>query len=454
MVERKFLKAQNEFSLFDTDDKILVGFSGGSDSVLLVILLLKFKKNLKIKEIVLAHINHMLRGEDSFKDEEFCKEFAKKHNLKIFVKRVDVKEISKKEKKSIEETAREIRYSFFNEILEKEKLNKIATGHHLSDLAETMTLWFIQGNKKGLKGFKPKEGKIVRPLYFIKKEEIEDYLKDRKIDYRVDVSNIEIKYLRNKVRHQLIPKMKEINPSLEESLMKMSNFLHLDDEFLEKESEKLLSSFDERIDLQELKKYNLALIYRALQKWIHKKTGVYISYSQLIDILDLITKDGSKTFYIGKDYLLVKEYNSIFIKKSSQLDEKKYFEYKFKIGETLYIKELGMVVKSFKKEKVNIEELAKKDNLECFDIPNFKGDEEFIIRSRKEGDRFVPFGKKTEKKLKDILIDLKISKYMRQNIPLLVFRNKILWVIGYKRSAYFPVKPDSKNIVCFEFKEV
>ncbi len=454
MVEKKFLQAQNEFSLINPNDKILVGFSGGSDSVLLTILLLKFKKTLKIKDIVLAHLNHLLRGEDSFKDEEFCKEFAKNHNLKIFVKRVDIKKIAEKEKKSVEEIAREERYKFFNKILQKENLSKIATGHHLSDLAETMTLWFIQGNKKGLKGFKAKEGRIIRPLYFLKKEEIENYLKEKKISFQTDISNVETKFLRNKVRHEVIPKMKEINPSLEESLMRLSNFLQIDDEFLEKESKKLLSKFDEKIDIKELKRYDLALIYRIIQNWIYNKTKIYISYSQLMDILEFINKSGTKIFNIGGDYLLVKEYNNISIKKSSQLGEKKYFEYKFKIGETLYIKELNMIIKSYKKSSVNIEELIKKDNLECFDIPDYKKDEEFIIRSRKRGDKFIPFGKKTEKKLKDILINLKIPKNMRENIPLLVFRNKILWVIGYQRSAYFPIKNDSKNLVCFEFKEV
>ena len=454
MIEKKFLQAQNQFNLINPNDKILVGFSGGSDSVLLTLLLLKFQNTLKIKEIVLAHLNHLLRGEDSFKDEQFCEEFAKKYNLKIFTKRVDIRNIAEKEKKSIEEVAREERYKFFNEILEKENLNKVATGHHLSDLAETMTLWFIQGNKKGLKGFKAKEGNIIRPLIFIKKEEIESYLKQNKIPYRIDITNIETKYLRNKVRHEIIPKMKEINPSLEESLLRLSNFLHFDDEFLEKESKKLLSKFDEKIDLKELKKYDLALIYRILQKWIYNKTNVYISYSQLMDILNFIEKSGTKIFNIGGDYLLVKEYNNIFIRKSSQLGEKKYFEYKFKIGETLYIKELNMIVKSYRKDKIDIGDLAKKDNLECFDIPDYEENEEFIIRNRKKGDKFIPFGKKTEKKLKDILINLKIPKNMRENIPLLVFRNKILWVIGYKRSAYFPVKKDSKNLVCFEFKEV
>ncbi len=454
MVEKKFLKAQNEFSLINLDDKILIGFSGGSDSVLLTTLLLKFKKTFKIKDIVLAHINHLLRGEDSFEDEKFCKEFAKKHNLKIFIKRVDINSIVQKEKKSIEQVAREERYKFFNEILKKEDLNKIATGHHLSDLAETMTLWFIQGNKKGLKGFKAKEGNIIRPLYFLKKEEITNYLKKNKIHYRTDISNVETKFLRNKVRHEVIPKMKEINPSLEDSLLKLSNFLHIDDEFLEIESDKILSQLNEKIDINQLKKYHLAIIYRVLQKWIEKKTDVYISYSQLNELLKILNVGGTKKINIGKDYLVVKEYNNISIKKSNQLDEKKYFEYKFKIGETVYIKELNMVIKSFKKEKVNIEELAKKDNIECFDIPDYKEDEEFIIRTRKKGDKFVPFGKKSEKKLKDILINLKIPKNMRENIPLLVFRNKILWVIGYKRSAYFPVKRDSKNLVCFEFKEV
>ncbi|MFN3787977.1 MAG: tRNA lysidine(34) synthetase TilS [Sulfurihydrogenibium azorense] len=449
MIEKKFLKAVEDFYLIQPKDKILIAFSGGPDSVVLSFLLKKFQAYFKIEKISLAHLNHSLR-EESDKDEEFCKDFGQKYDVPIFTKKVDVKSVAKKEKKSIEEAGREERYKFFKEIMEKENFNKLATAHHLSDLVETLFLWFIQGNKKGLKGFKPNEENIIRPLYYIKKEELLEYCHKNDLPHVIDKSNFDKRYLRNKVRLDLIPIAKEINHSLEESLLRLSFFQSLDEDFLEIYSKDILKSLQEKdyIDLNYLNTIHEAVKYRVITNWIYEKTGIYPSYQNILNILKLLKMGGTKALHLQENLQLIKEYDKLYLNYTQKV-EKSYKEYKLKIGQTIFIKEQGISLTAFKPTEKDLEEMKKSKCIECFDIDT----DEFTVRFRKEGDRFLPFGMKREKKLKDVFIDLKIPKNMRNSIPLLVFGDKILWIVGYKRSAYYPVTENSQNLICFKVKE-
>lgn len=445
-VEKKFLQCIKDFNLISENDKILVAYSTGADSSALAFLLTKLKEYLKIGKIALAYLNHSIRKE-SDEEEIFAKQFAEKLGVEVFTKKVNIPYLSKKEKKSIEQKAREERYRFFTEILQEEGFNKIATGHHLSDLAETMVLWFIQGNKKGMIGFKPKEGSIIRPLYYLKKKEIFEYVKENRIPYREDITNKSVDYLRNKVRIEIIPELKKINNSLENSLMVLSNLAFVDEEFFSLQIEKF--NFEEKtLNLSGIPD---AIYYRVLDKWIYHQINCKISYNQIWQLI----KNRKKRKYklkICKNYYLIKE-NEIYILKIERKKEKVNYYYEIKAGDEVLVKEANTKIKSYITDIKNLSDIKNEKKIVCFDIGKIDKDTKFIIRNRKKGDRFKPFGS-SEKKLKDVMIDLKIPADMRDSIPLVVFQDKILWVAGYKRSAYFPINEKSKNVICFEIKEV
>lgn len=206
---REILKVNKKYNLIEINDIIVVGFSGGPDSVFLMEMLKKLKNFINFK-IYLVHINHLLRGEDADSDEKFSIEYAKKNNLEIFIKRIPVKEISKEVGKTLEEVGREERYKFFSEIYKKVEANKIATAHNKDDQIETFLFKLIRGTSlQGLEGIKVKNNNIIRPISEIYKKDILEYLNKNEIQYKIDKTNFENEFTRNSIRLDLIPFIEE-----------------------------------------------------------------------------------------------------------------------------------------------------------------------------------------------------------------------------------------------------
>ena len=206
---REILKLNKKYNLIENNDTIVVGFSGGPDSVFLVEMLKKLQYFFNFK-IYLVHINHLLRGEDADSDENFSFEYAKKNNLEIFIKRIPVKEIAKEVGKTLEEVGREERYKFFSEIYEKVGANKIATAHNKDDQIETFLFRLIRGTSlQGLEGIKIKNNNIIRPISEIYKKDILEYLNKNEIQYKIDKTNFENEFTRNSIRLNLIPFIEE-----------------------------------------------------------------------------------------------------------------------------------------------------------------------------------------------------------------------------------------------------
>lgn len=239
MLEEKVRKTIREYNLIEKNDSIVVGVSGGPDSMTLLSILLKLKEEFNLK-IYVAHVNHMLR-ENAIKDEEYVKEFCEKNNIEIFIKKANISEIAQKEKIGLEEAGRNVRYNFFEEVLKKTESNKIAIAHNLNDKVETIIMNTLRGSGvSGLKGIEAKRKKYIRPLIEVERYEIEKYCIENKINPRHDESNDENTYTRNKIRNIVIPYIKnEFNPNIIKTLNRLSEIIKEEDEYVQSETEKI-----------------------------------------------------------------------------------------------------------------------------------------------------------------------------------------------------------------------
>ena len=239
MLEEKVRKTIREYNLIEKNDSIVVGVSGGPDSMTLLSILLKLKEEFNLK-IYVAHVNHMLR-ENAIKDEEYVKEFCEKNNIEIFIKKANISEIAQKEKIGLEEAGRNVRYNFFEEVLKKTESNKIAIAHNLNDKVETIIMNTLRGSGvSGLKGIEAKRKKYIRPLIEIERYEIEKYCIENKINPRHDESNDDNIYTRNKIRNIVIPYIKnEFNPNIIKTLNRLSEIIKEEDEYVQSETEKI-----------------------------------------------------------------------------------------------------------------------------------------------------------------------------------------------------------------------
>ncbi|MFN7064706.1 MAG: tRNA lysidine(34) synthetase TilS [Aquificaceae bacterium] len=261
---RKVVSLQRSKRLIPQGARLLIAFSGGVDSVALTLSLMELKDFLQWQRLALAHINHGIRGEETQRDEAFCIDFAKRKGLEIFVRRLRMDTA----RGNLEARARELRYKALEEILQKEGFHLTATAHHLNDLVETIILWLVRGSgREGLLGFEEREGSIIRPLYLVKRQEIENYVRLKGEAWVEDSTNYNLSIPRNLIRHKVIPELKSINPNLEESILRLREIL--------KEEEQILNSITEESLKGGLDRKAFLKLPRAIQRrLVHKVYGL------------------------------------------------------------------------------------------------------------------------------------------------------------------------------------
>ena len=434
---REILKVNKKYNLIEINDIIVVGFSGGPDSVFLVEMLKKLKNFINFK-IYLVHINHLLRGEDADSDEKFSIEYAKKNNLEIFIKRIPVKEISKEVGKTLEEVGREERYKFFSEIYKKVEANKIATAHNKDDQIETFLFKLIRGTSlQGLEGIKVKNNNIIRPISEIYKKDILEYLNKNKIQYKIDKTNFENEFTRNSIRLDLIPfieeryniKFKDKIFSLIEEIREnnQNNSLNLTD----------YTDLENRIILEEIKFLSNFDKKKLFSLFLNQK-NIEVNKNKIDEINSLIKSNGTKKIDLDKSYRVVKDYTHLYI-------EEKKENYTINNSVTQLKIPSEQIFDNFK-ISVNI--------VENLDIPRKKNqylldalyNDIIKVRYRKEGDRIF-LDEKHSKKIKEVFINQKIPKDMRDRLPIFLYNNKIFWIYNVKK-AYIPKinKNESKLI--------
>ena len=327
-MEEKVLKTIKKYELIKSGDNIVLGISGGPDSICMLYILNSLKKDLNFN-IYVAHINHMLR-ENAKLDEEYVKNTCEKLNITVYIKHIKIKEIAEKEKRGIEETGRKVRYKFFEEILRKTNSNKIATAHNLNDSIETIILNIIRGTGiSGLAGIEPiRENKFIRPLIECERKEIEEYCKLNKLEPRIDESNYENKYNRNKIRNICIPYLqKELNSNVIKNISRLTEIANEEQKYIEKNVEKsfnkiCIENTENKIilDLKMFVKEELVIKRRLILYTINKLIGTTINIEKINidDIIKLCERN------IGNKFLVPTKGIKVFVKKGKIEISKSY----------------------------------------------------------------------------------------------------------------------------------
>ena len=234
-MKQKVMETIKKYNLINSKDKIVLGVSGGPDSIAMLDILRQIKDEMNF-EMYVAHINHNIRGKEADADEEYVKKYCEKYNIKCFSKKIDVLTIAQDKKIGTEEAGREVRYNYFEEVLIETKSNKIAIAHNKNDKVETIIMHILRGSGiSGLKGIEPKrDEKYIRPLIECDRTEIEKYCEDNKLNPRIDKTNFENEYTRNKIRNIVIPYIKqEFNPNIIETITRLSDVIASEDRYIE-----------------------------------------------------------------------------------------------------------------------------------------------------------------------------------------------------------------------------
>lgn len=406
-------------SLVENGDRIVVGFSGGPDSVFLVEMLLKLREKVDF-DIVLVHINHLLRGEEAQRDEDFSINYGKSKGLKVFARKINITSLGKEKGLSLEEAGREARYSFYKEVLEKSNSNKIALAHNKDDQIETFMFRLTRGTGlSGLEGIATKRDRYIRPISEIYKSEIVNYLDENNISYCIDSTNLENEFTRNSIRIDLIPFIeKRYNPKFKDKIFSLIEEIRDINIFIEKEIEQF--SYDETINIESILKFPKSIRGKILSKYLYKY-GLEVNRKKISLIESILEKGGSQEISLDSQYILKKEYNILKIQKINLIKnniEEVTFTIPNKIKYGDYIIEAEYVERG-------------EQNKNCF-YTNLKLGDTLIVRGRKDGDKIIPTGMKGEKKLKEIFINEKIGKEKRDSIPLIVHNDNIVWIAGVR----------------------
>lgn len=425
-------KLQNHSNLnfqFLKEKKLLLATSGGLDSMVMLHLFQKLKY-----KIAIAHCNFQLRGLESFEDQNFVKEYAVTNNIPIFTTQFDTKNFAKDYKLSTQVAARNLRYDWFYELLEIEKFDFILTAHHADDNLETFIINLSRGTGlDGLVGIPEINDKIIRPLLILSRQEIENYAKKNNLLWREDSSNASDNYLRNKIRHHVIPSLKEINPNFLDSFHKTQSYLQEAQTMVEDATimiyQQVAKEVGDEIHFDLLKLKTLPNFKTYLYQWLQE-----FGFSAWNDIYNLIDSQSGKVVY-SDDYQIIKNRSQLVLAPISVSENEIYFikknQFEVKIPINLSI--------------CKVTDICDASNSTIF-VDEDKLSFPLEIRKWIEGDNFHPFGMNGKsKKVSKFFKDEKLSILEKQQIWILKSDNQIVWIIGLRQDERFKIENTTIN---------
>ncbi len=436
-----------EHHLVDPSDTLLVGVSGGADSVCLLHILINLRNSLGI-DLHIVHLNHQLRGAESDADANYMKDMAKKLGINCTVEACDVKSYQSEHGCSLEEAAREARYSFFTEVAERIGASAVAVGHTANDQAETIIMHMIRGTGlSGLQGMRPlfqwglpesRTFTVIRPLLEVTRDETYLYCDTMNLEPRFDSSNLSLEYLRNRIRAEVMPKLVEYNPNVVEGFSRMARLIAEDVTYLDGEVKRVFGSVVENapggiaLDNQAFAELPLPLGRNLLRTVLSELIGSLrdIEMVHIESIMEVMARPAGKELSLPYGFTLYGDYEKTFITSGENplsLLPEIQGEWQVQIpGETTVP---GWKITS----DVLIgppEKIDEGDFIAFFDIDLTGGN--LTVRTRKDGDRFQPLGMDDSKKLQDFMVDAKIPRVWRDSVPLVCSGDRILWVVGWR----------------------
>ncbi len=459
-----------QHKMIEDGETVLVAVSGGADSLALLHGLSTLRSQLKC-QLHVAHLNHCLRP-DADADADFVRQHAVDLRLPCTIQRMEILHLAQQWKLSVEAAGRSARYQFYESVITEIDATKVALGHHQDDIAETVLMNLIRGSgATGLKGIAPvRDAKFIRPLAGFTRQQIEAFLTSIGVVPRHDTTNTDTRYLRNRIRHELIPRLENAyNPNIKTGLTRTADVLRAESEYLDTAAREAFEACRVQgphknvvLDRVAFRKHHIALQRRMLRQSVSEMSGdmsdLYFTHCE--KMLHLIEAEASNAVLVLPNGLQFRRaYQQLIIERKPV--ETGNFAYpvvpvgktSIEVLNTEITAELGNIASCptlalpdgkfeaiFDYEKIR--QVFAEPSLEAFPL---------TVRNRRQGDRFQPYGMRGTKKIKDFLIDAKVPRYERDSIPLLVCGDQILWIIGYTTSEVFKIESDTRQYLYLRY---
>ncbi len=458
-MEARFVQEMHRFisqhTMIEKCETVLVAVSGGADSLALLYGLHALHTHLNC-HLHVVHLNHCLR-DDSAADAEFVSDHAARLGLPFTDHTADLPRLREQWKLSVETAGRRARYEFYESVCAEVGATKVALGHHKDDMAETVLMNLLRGTgSSGLKGISPiRDGKYIRPLAMFTRQEIEAFLTSIDLVPQEDPTNTDRYYLRNRIRHELIPRLEnDYNPNIRAGLSRTAEILGAESEYLDAIAHeafdkcRLLRSQSTGImlDREAFLQHHIVLQRRILRHAVSEVLGQLsdFSFQHCQAILNIITGDKpNAVFTLSSEFQFKRAYHQLIFERTSVAAED--FVYPINVPGKTYISALNAEITTslYDYDQDNVSTLPDGIFEAMFDYS--KVDSPLEVRNRRQGDRFHPHGMKGTKKIKDFLVDSKVPRYERDRIPLLVCGDEIMWIIGFTTSEKFKIKPETQR---------
>jgi tRNA(Ile)-lysidine synthase len=445
--------------------KLVVAVSGGPDSVCLLHILARLQKRLKVS-LHIAHLNHQLRGAESEADAKYVSALSHQLGIPATIEGREVKGYQAEHRLSLEEAAREVRYGFLAEVAKTIGTNLVAVGHTRDDHIETILLHLIRGTgTRGLRGLQPytewksKTGStiVIRPLLEISHEEAEDYCRSHKLKPRTDATNISLSPLRNRVRHQLLPLLKNYNPGIAQALLRTAQIASDDIDFLDKEVTRLWDKVAQEqpnaiiLDKKKIDRLPPTMKRYLLRAAVERMLGSAkdIEMRHIEEVISALDKPAGKRLSLPQGLIFSLEYDRYLLASDpTALSPLPVLNGEFQLKIPGKTKLPGWHIEA---AVINREGMAEKGDFTAY-LDLEKAGDRLLVRPRKRGDRFQPLGLSKPKKLNEFMIDAKIPQAWRQRVPIVCSPEQIIWVVGWRIDERAKVSEKTKKVLHLKFE--